>query len=165
MNTKNTVFSRLFDADKHRELKLKAVKKVDLSIKSDLEDAISTLSEYDVAQANFDEVVSIAKNFNSLLEQIRPLAREFKNAYGDLRDSNDTLEQDTNNFKEKIFEYQNALRDLGLDDLSDDVRNYYDILNKYEVLDSLIYNYNYEQDKLVGVDFTSLLSWANDIED
>jgi len=38
MNTKNTVFSRLFDADKHKQLSLKAERKkrISLSVKDDV---------------------------------------------------------------------------------------------------------------------------------
>ena len=139
-------------------------KEVKLSLKSDVENAISALSGYDSSQSDLDKVVDIAKNFNSLLEQIRPIARDFISEYESLKSSNNNLNNDTIDLKESIFEYQNGLRELGLDDMSDEVREYYDILNKYEVLDSVIYNYNYEQEDLVGVDFISLLSWANDIE-
>ena len=139
-------------------------KEVKLSLKSDVENAISALSGYDSSQSDLDKVVDIAKNFNSLLEQIRPIARDFISEYESLKSSNNNLNNDTKDLKESIFEYQNGLRELGLDDMSDEVREYYDILNKYEVLDSVIYNYNYEQENLVGVDFISLLSWANDIE-
>jgi|TARA_R110000823_G_C15683503_1_gene474501 hypothetical protein len=139
-------------------------KEVKLSLKSDVENAISALSGYDSSQSDLDKVVDIAKNFNSLLEQIRPIARDFISEYESLKSSNNNLNNDTIDLKESIFEYQNGLRELGLDDMSDEVREYYDILNKYEVLDSVIYNYNYEQENLVGVDFISLLSWANDIE-
>ena len=146
------------------ENKTELSKEVKLSLKSDVENAISALSGYDSSQSDLDKVVDIAKNFNSLLEQIRPIARDFISEYESLKSSNNNLNNDTIDLKESIFEYQNGLRELGLDDMSDEVREYYDILNKYEVLDSVIYNYNYEQENLVGVDFISLLSWANDIE-
>ena len=146
------------------ENKTELSKEVKLSLKSDVENAISALSGYDSSQSDLDKVVDIAKNFNSLLEQIRPIARDFISEYESLKSSNNNLNNDTIDLKESIFEYQNGLRELGLDDMSDEVREYYDILNKYEVLDSVIYNYNYEQEDLVGVDFISLLSWANDIE-
>jgi hypothetical protein len=150
--------------DKLHKNKTELSKKVDLSLKSDVENAISALSGYDSSQSDLDKVVDIAKNFNSLLEQIRPIARDFISEYESLKSSNNNLNNDTIDLKESIFEYQNGLRELGLDDMSNEVREYYDILNKYEVLDSVIYNYNYEQESLVGVDFISLLSWANDIE-
>jgi len=146
------------------ENKTELSKEVKLSLKSDVENAISALSGYDSSQSDLDKVVDIAKNFNSLLEQIRPIARDFISEYESLKSSNNNLNNDTIDLKESIFEYQNGLRELGLDDMSNEVREYYDILNKYEVLDSVIYNYNYEQESLVGVDFISLLSWANDIE-
>ena len=150
--------------NKLQKNKTRLSKEVKLSLKSDVENAISALSGYDSSQSDLDKVVDIAKNFNSLLEQIRPIARDFINEYEGLKSSNNNLNNDTIDLKESIFEYQNGLRELGLDDMSDEVREYYDILNKYEVLDSVIYNYNYEQEDLVGVDFISLLSWANDIE-
>ena len=49
--------------------------------------------------------------------------------------------------------------------MSDQVKNYYDELSYWEILDSKIFNYNYQQEELVGVDFTSLMSWAKDIEE
>ena len=110
-------------------------------------------------------MVETAKKFNSLLEQIRPIAREFISEYDSLKKDYDGLANATENFKDRIFEYQSGLRELGLDDMSDQVKNYYDELAYWEILDSKIFNYNYQQEELVGVDFTSLMSWAKDIEE
>jgi len=138
--------------------------KVALSTISELENAQSDLSSFYGAENDFEDVVKIAKNFNDFLEQIRPVAKQFISEYENLKNNYDGLANATEKFKDKIFEYQIALRELGLDDMSDKVKEYYDELTYYEVLDSKIFNYNYEQDKIVGVDFTSLISWANDLE-
>ena len=139
--------------------------KVDLSLISELESALSNVQSFDKAENDFNDVVETAKKFNSLLEQIRPVAREFISEYDSLKKDYDGLANATENFKDRIFEYQIGLRELGLDDMSDQVKNYYDELTYWEVLDSKIFNYNYQQEELVGVDFTSLMSWAKDIEE
>ena len=139
--------------------------KVDLSLISELESALSNVQSFDKAENDFNNVVETAKKFNSLLEQIRPVAREFISEYDSLKKDYDGLANATENFKDRIFEYQIGLRELGLDDMSDQVKNYYDELSYWEILDSKIFNYNYQQEELVGVDFTSLMSWAKDIEE
>jgi len=139
--------------------------KVDLSLISELESSLSNVQSFDKAENDFNNVVEIAKKFNSLLEQIRPVAREFISEYDSLKKDYDGLANATENFKDRIFEYQIGLRELGLDDMSDQVKNYYDELTYWEVLDSKIFNYNYQQEELVGVDFTSLMSFAKDIEE
>ena len=139
--------------------------KVDLSLISELESSLSNVQSFDKAENDFNDVVEIAKKFNSLLEQIRPVAREFISEYDSLKKDYDGLANATENFKDRIFEYQIGLRELGLDDMSDQVKNYYDELTYWEVLDSKIFNYNYQQEELVGVDFTSLMSFAKDIEE
>jgi hypothetical protein len=139
--------------------------KVDLSLISELESALSNVQSFDKAENDFNDVVETAKKFNSLLEQIRPVAREFISEYDSLKKDYDGLANATENFKDRIFEYQIGLRELGLDDMSDQVKNYYDELSYWEILDSKIFNYNYQQEELVGVDFTSLMSWAKDIEE
>jgi hypothetical protein len=139
--------------------------KVDLSLISELESSLSNVQSFDKAENDFNDVVEIAKKFNSLLEQIRPVAREFISEYDSLKKDYNGLADATVNFKEDIFRYQNGLRELGLEDMSDEVKNYYDELAYWEILDSKIFNYNYQQEELVGVDFTSLMSWAKDIEE
>ncbi len=139
--------------------------KVELSLISELESALSNVQSFDKAENDFNDVVETAKKFNSLLEQIRPIAREFISEYDSLKKDYDGLANATENFKDRIFEYQSGLRELGLDDMSDQVKNYYDELAYWEILDSKIFNYNYQQEELVGVDFTSLMSWAKDIEE
>jgi hypothetical protein len=139
--------------------------KVDLSLISELESSLSNVQSFDKAENDFNDVVEIAKKFNSLLEQIRPVAREFISEYDSLKKDYNGLADATVNFKEDIFRYQNGLRELGLEDMSDEVKNYYDELAYWEVLDSKIFNYNYQQEELVGVDFTSLMSFAKDIEE
>ena len=139
--------------------------RVDLSLISELESSLSNVQSFDKAENDFNDVVEIAKKFNSLLEQIRPVAREFISEYDSLKKDYDGLANATENFKDRIFEYQIGLRELGLDDMSDQVKNYYDELTYWEVLDSKIFNYNYQQEELVGVDFTSLMSFAKDIEE
>lgn len=139
--------------------------KVDLSLISELESSLSNVQSFDKAENDFNDVVEIAKKFNSLLEQIRPVAREFISEYDSLKKDYNGLADATVNFKEDIFRYQNGLIELGLEDMSDEVKNYYDELAYWEILDSKIFNYNYQQEELVGVDFTSLMSWAKDIEE
>ena len=148
----------------NQKVDLKA-QKVDLSLISELESALSNVQSFDKAENDFNDVVETAKKFNSLLEQIRPVAREFISEYDSLKKGYDGLANATENFKDRIFEYQSGLRELGLDDMSDQVKNYYDELSYWEILDSKIFNYNYQQEELVGVDFTSLMSWAKDIEE
>mgnify|MGYP000754739153 FL=1 len=114
--------------------------KVDLSLISELESSLSNVQSFDKAENDFNDVVEIAKKFNSLLEQIRPVAREFISEYDSLKKDYDGLANATENFKDRIFEYQIGLRELGLDDMSDQVKNYYDELTYWEVLDlSLIH--------------------------
>ena len=139
--------------------------KVDLSLISELESSLSNVQSFDKAENDFNDVVETAKNFNNLLEQIRPVARQFISEYDSLKKDYDGLANATENLKDRIFEYQIGLRELGLDDMSDQVKNYYDELSYWEILDSKIFNYNYQQEELVGVDFTSLMSWAKDIEE
>jgi len=148
----------------NQKVDLKA-QKVDLSLISELESALSNVQSFDKAENDFNDVVETAKKFNSLLNQIRPVAREFISEYDSLKKDYDGLANATENFKDRIFEYQIGLRELGLDDMSDQVKNYYDELSYWEILDSKIFNYNYQQEELVGVDFTSLMSWAKDIEE
>tara|TARA_R100000935_G_C2791188_1_gene146090 strand:+ start:112 stop:597 length:486 start_codon:yes stop_codon:yes gene_type:complete len=138
--------------------------KIDLSLISELESAFSNVESFDNAEDDFNNVVVTAKQFNELIKQIRPVARQFISEYDSLKKDYNGLANVTENFKDKIFEYQIGLRELGLDDMNDKVKKYYDDLAYWEVLDSKIFNYNYEQEEIVGVDFINLMSWANDIE-
>ena len=78
MNTKNTVFSRLFDADKHRELKLKDEKKLELGLVNEfnyeyeyLQDEIGRLS-YSVEEwfdEKFNEFYQLRSDLRSVYLQ------------------------------------------------------------------------------------------------
>jgi hypothetical protein len=78
MNTKNTVYSRLFDADKHRELKLKAEKKLELGLVNEfnyeyeyLQDEIGRLS-YSVEEwfdEKFNEFYQLRSDLRSVYLQ------------------------------------------------------------------------------------------------
>jgi len=78
MNTKNTVFSRLFDADKHRELRLKEEKKLELGLVNEfnyeyeyLQDEIGRLS-YSVEEwfdEKFNEFYQLRSDLRSVYLQ------------------------------------------------------------------------------------------------
>ena len=78
MNTKNTVFSRLFDADKHRELRLKQEKKLELGLVNEfnyeyeyLQDEIGRLS-YSVEEwfdEKFNEFYQLRSDLRSVYLQ------------------------------------------------------------------------------------------------
>ena len=74
----------------NQKVDLKA-QKVDLSLISELESALSNVQSFDKAENDFNDVVETAKKFNSLLEQIRPVAREFISEYDSLKKGYDGL--------------------------------------------------------------------------
>ncbi len=114
MNTKNTVFSRLFDADKHRELKLKAVKKVSLSIVDDLNSLIQQAETYsdvidlDTAIIDSKLVIDAYNTLNSIAEKYYNEFEVINNWYSEL----EIKEQDLSN---KMAEYENLAEELGID--------------------------------------------------
>ena len=114
MNTKNTVFSRLFDVDKHRELKLKAVKKVSLSIVDDLNSLIQQAETYsdvidlDTAIIDSKLVIDAYNTLNSIAEKYYNEFEVINNWYSEL----EIKEQDLSN---KMAEYENLAEELGID--------------------------------------------------
>jgi DNA repair exonuclease SbcCD ATPase subunit len=155
MSTEKVVFNKLF----------KGKKEISLSIKNDLENIFNELSFADSGDADFDNVVEKAIDFDAKLMQAREAGREFANANEILQSKYDQLDNLIQQADAKIAEYQNALRELGLDDMTPETEEYIDKLDQYYKIDSKVFNYNNEQEKFTGgTDFISLMSWVRDLE-
>lgn len=109
MNTKNTVFSRLFDADKHRELKLKAEKKLELGLVNELDYEFDYLQE-EVGRLSY----SVDEWFDEKFDVWFEIGREIYSVY--FQNSETFLSpEDLADDKDKLLQIKEKAEELGLD--------------------------------------------------
>jgi len=135
MNTKNTVFSRLFDADKHRELKLKEEKKVELSIVDDLENL------YDDLNSAYEEAIYYSEGrLDDLADEFVNITTPIKNEIDEMAINGNVrfLVETAENVQSLITDLKQKADDLGIDPR--ELVTNYDALNEMSLSAGMVYD-------------------------